>query len=184
MVESRERMARYELRRAERDAEIARREGREPPVVAVPTSPGEQQLRRVGALLTAYMEKTGDRAYPFDTAGSVASLQKVVDSGVVSDPSVLVHPLSSDRPATKGAGGEVSLSERNTSYVIVPWKQGPRDSPTRLLLYEKSAYTRGGRYVLFVNQTSKFLPEREFQRLLREQTSRYGKKKRAGGENR
>jgi hypothetical protein len=146
------------------------------PPPAVPATPGGRRMAAVGELLKKYLEATGDRAYPFDAAGSLASFQMLASSGVLDDPEVLVHPLSSETPAAKGGGGEVKLTDANVSYVLVPWKQGPRDNPARILCHEKKAYDRSGRHVLFVDLKVKFLPEDEFVKLLAEQTQRYGKK--------
>jgi hypothetical protein len=141
----------------------------------VPSGP-EARLRELGAAFKRYAETAGMGAYPHDPAGSLAALQKVVDAGLIEDASMLVHPVGGEKPA-RAAGGEakVVLAEENVSYEIVPWKQGPTDSPSRILAHEKKPYGAGGRHVLFVDLRVELLEEAEFQRMHREQSERYGK---------
>ena len=141
--------------------------------------PATQRLRKIGELLKQHMEKSGSRAYPHSPDGKAAGFQKLVDSGVLTDASVLVHPFSSDRPAGRGEDGKPRITEKNSSYFLVPWRQGPSDVKTRILCYEKQAFQRGGRHVLHVGLGVKFHTEREFQALLAKQLKRYGKKKAA-----
>jgi hypothetical protein len=140
------------------------------------------RLRELGVLLKAYADGPGNGAFPHDPAGTVASLQKVADAGLLADPSVLVHPAAGDRPAVApGADGKLTLRAENVSYELVPWKQGAGDNPSRLLAYDKNPFAKGGRTALFVDLSVRFIPEAEFQQLLAEQLKKYGKQA-AGGE--
>jgi len=140
-----------------------------------PASAGERRLEEIGAILGAHAGTS--RPYPYDPKGSLAAFQSLMDSGQVPDPSLLVHPKGEERPAVRvGDESAFVLTADNVSYELVPWKQGPRDSPSRLLVYEKKPYESGGRHVLFVNLDMKFLMEDEFQKLLAEQKRKYGRK--------
>jgi hypothetical protein len=139
-----------------------------------PSAP-EARLQALGAAFRKYAGTTGGGAFPHDPAGSLAALQKLVDAGLVEDTSILVHPGGGEKPAQAGGGGRIVLAEENVSYEIVPWKQGPTDSPSRILAFEKKPYGGGGRHVLFVDLSVKLLDEAEFRELHREQSERYGK---------
>ena len=144
---------------------------------AAPADAEARRLIEIGALFDKFMKKTKSRAYPNDPRGGVHAFQKLADAGVLPDPGKLVHPFSSDRPAGKTAAGKVKIEERNCSYHVVPWKQGPHDIKTRILCYEKQAFKRGGRYVMYVDRRVEFLEEAKFKALLEKQTKRYGKKR-------
>jgi hypothetical protein len=149
--------------------------GLKPPSKGSGGSAAHRRLRAIGAVLGASAGES--RAYPYDARGSLATFQGLVESNKVSDPSLLVHPRGEERPAVRVAGESAFvLTAENLSYEFVPWKQGPRDSPSRMFVYEKKLYERGGRHVLFVNLEVKFLMEDEFQELLAAQKRKYGRK--------
>ena len=133
-------------------------------------------LGKLGAALQSYAATAGGGAFPHDPSGSLAAFQKLLGSGVLTSTRLLVHPLGSEVPVTTPSpGGKVALREGNLSYELAPWKQGPSDHSGRLLAFEKRAYAGGGRHVLFVDLSVRFLPEDEFQKLLAEQKAKYGK---------
>jgi hypothetical protein len=134
----------------------------------------EERLKALGLVLKSYAESSGTRAFPHDPAGSLAALQKLADAGLLADTSLLVHPGGKEKPA-EPQDGKIVLKEENTSYELAKWKQGPTDSPARLLAYEKRPCSPEGRHVLFVDLTVKVLREEEFVKLLKEQEAKYGK---------
>ncbi|MBI4602136.1 MAG: hypothetical protein HY721_09270 [Planctomycetes bacterium] len=142
-----------------------------------------ERLKAIGAILKAHAERSGSGAYTHDAEGTLAALQAVVDDESLPAADrerlldLLVHPAGKERRARAAPGEEgIELAPENVSYELVPWKQGPKDNPARILAYEKRAYDGSGRHVLYVDLSVKRLPEAELQALLEEQTARYGKK--------
>ena len=139
------------------------------------------RIHRLALDIYAYMEKTGSRAYPHSPEGGAAGLQKLIDAGVLSSPEYLVHPFSSNIVGKPDEEGRWKLSDQNSSYALVPWRQGRSDAKSRILAYEKLPFLSGGRWVLHVDLSSRFYPERQFQEMWVEQLGRFGKKKKEKG---
>ena len=137
-------------------------------------SVAEERLRKLGEALRKHAETAGNGAYPRDDQGGLTSLQALVDAGLIG-PEDLVHPRG-ETPAQPGEAGKVVLHAHHVSYEMVAWKQGPTDSPGRLLAYEKKPYEGTARRALFVDGSVRLMDEGEFQELFEGQAARYGRR--------
>ena len=150
------------------ETEIAKNAG------APAKSVAEERLRKLGEALRKHAETAGNGAYPRDDQGGLPSLQALVDAGLIG-PGDLVHPRG-EKPAQPGEEGKIVLDTHHVSYALVAWKQGPTDSPGRLLAYEKKPYEGTVRRALFVDGSVRSMDEGEFQELLEGQAARYGRR--------
>ena len=137
-------------------------------------SVAEERLRKLGEALRKHAETAGNGAYPLDDKRGLPSLQALVEAGLIG-PEDLVHPRG-EKPAQPGDSGKVMLDAQHVSYELVAWKQGPTDSPGRLLAYEKRPYEGTSRRALFVDGSVRLIEEGEFQTLLEGQAARYGRR--------
>jgi hypothetical protein len=147
-----------------------------PDTAPAPANPAEARLKKLYEKMVKYSKTAGKRAFPYDPQGSLAAFQRLVDAVRDVEPQDLVHPLSTTRPALRSGAGKLKLKEANVDYELAPWKQGARDNPSRILCYEKKAFDRGGRYVLFVDGSVKFFPEAQFKTIWNQQKARYSKR--------
>jgi hypothetical protein len=145
------------------------------------SAPGpDDRLKDLGQVLNAYAASAGGGAYPHAPEGTLKAFQAMIDEEQVEDAErfvgLLVRPGGAEKVAKLDPGTDsYALTAENVSYELVPWKQGPKDNPGRILLYEKAARD-GKRQVLFVDLGVKTMGNDEFAALLDEQTKKYVRK--------
>jgi prepilin-type processing-associated H-X9-DG protein len=134
----------------------------------------QSNLKQLYSIALLYSDKSGTRAYPHSEAGSVASLQVLIDA----------HPESLTRSLfvcpNHGAGvpveedGRIVLTPETTSYEVVPWRVR-NTAPNAILIYDREPVHGGRRNVLFSDGSVRSMHEGEFQKALAENRERSSK---------
>jgi len=116
----------------------------------------------------SYSSRKGEGYFPHSPAGSIASLQTMLDADPEGmSPRMFLCPDGDELPAQQAADGRFRLSEETCSYEMTPRKIRNTDAH-RILLFDKAPRHRGGRNVLFSDGSMRWVAEPEFQRLLAE----------------
>ncbi len=130
-------------------------------------------LKHIYAVSLLYALRTKTDRFPHDPAGSLASIQKLVDYFPEDfQPKTFICPAASHEPVHFAEDGAFKLTREACSYEMVPW-QMKATTPNSPLMYDRHPHHDGGRMVLYSDGSVIHRDEATFQAQLAEARKRF-----------
>jgi prepilin-type processing-associated H-X9-DG protein len=133
----------------------------------------QSNLREIQKLGMMYADTANHRFYPSSPKGGIGALQVIVDEFQGLKPSMFICGEDTRHEPAELIDGKFQLDEKHSSYEMVPWRLSPSDPPDSVVAFDREPWHKGGRNVVFVDNSIEFMMDEDFKRAYEKDRQRY-----------